>query len=91
MDCFRLQVPYGIYNLTNPGSVWTSDVTELIRAAGISSKEFEFFTDEAQFMQRAARAPRSNCVLDSSKAVAAGLTLTPVIPALQQTLARWQP
>ena len=91
VDCFRLKVPYGIYNLTNPGSVWTSDVTELIRAAGISSKAFEFFTDEAQFMQRAARAPRSNCVLDSSKAVAAGLTLTPIIPALQHTLARWQP
>lgn len=90
VDCFRLNVPYGIYNLTNPGSVWTSEVTDLIRASGVSTKSFAFFENEADFMQRAARAPRSNCVLDSSKATAAGLKLTPIIPALQQTLARWQ-
>lgn len=90
VDCFRLNVPYGIYNLTNPGSVWTSEVTDLIRASGISTKSFAFFENEADFMQRAARAPRSNCVLDSSKATAAGLKLTPIIPALQQTLAHWK-
>ena len=90
VDCFRMGVPYGTYNLTNPGSVWTRDVTELMLASGITAKVFEFFADEAEFMQRAAKAPRSNCVLDSSKAIAAGLKLTPIIPALQQTLARWE-
>jgi len=28
------------YNVTNPGSVWTSEVTELIRASGVTDKEF---------------------------------------------------
>ena len=88
-DCFRLRLPYGIYNVTNPGSVWTSEVTELIRASGVTDKQFRFFDDEVQFMQLAAKTPRSNCVLDSTKAVEAGLKLTPVVKAIEQSLARW--
>lgn len=89
LDSFRLRLPYGLYNVTNPGSVWTSEVTELIRASGVSDKEFRFFDDENQFMRLAAKTPRSNCVLDSSKAIAAGLRLTPVREAIEQSLARW--
>ncbi|MDZ4687680.1 MAG: hypothetical protein SH850_21625 [Planctomycetaceae bacterium] len=89
VDCFRLRLPCGVYNLTNPGSVWTSEVTELIRDSGITDKEFCFFDDEDQFMRLAAKTPRSNCVLDSNKAVAAGLRLTPVHEAIEQSLARW--
>lgn len=89
LDCFRIQAPYGIYNLTNPGSVWTSEVTQLIRECGVANREFEFFASEAEFMQRAARTPRSNCVLDVSKALRAGLKLTPVRDALLSCLQNW--
>ena len=90
LDCLRQRLPFGVYNLTNPGSVWTSEVVELIRAAGLGSKEFRFFASEADFLRIAAKTPRSNCVLDSSKSIAAGLRLTPIRTALEQTLARWQ-
>ncbi len=90
VDCFRGQLPYGIYNLTNPGSMWTSEVVELIRESGIVNKEFEFFPSETQFMQIAAKTPRSNCVLDSTKAIHAGLKLTPIRDSIKAMLQSWE-
>lgn len=87
---FELSIPFGIYNLTNPGSVTTSEVVAMIRDAGICVKNFHFFESEEQFMQLAAETPRSNCVLDSSKAVAAGLHLSPVRDALRASLLDWK-
>ncbi len=89
IDCFEKRVPYGVYNLTNPGSVWTSEVVKLIQGAGVSNKAFEFFSSESEFMQKAAKTPRSNCVMDSRKAIAAGLTLKPIEVALEQSLMTW--
>jgi hypothetical protein len=40
-------------------------------------------------MRVAAITPRSNCVLDASKAVANGLKLTPIQEAIQKTLETW--
>lgn len=91
IDCLRNRLPYGVYNLTNPGSVWTSEVTALMRSLGVTDKQFKFFADEAQFMALAAKTPRSNCVLDSSKALAAGLRLTPVMDAIERCLRAWAP
>ena len=91
LDCFALNLEFGIYNLTNPGSVTTSEVAAMIRESGVSHKQFQFFDSESEFMRLAAKAPRSNCVLDSSKAVAAGLRLTPVHTALQRSLNQWHP
>ena len=90
VDSFRLKIPYGLYNLTNPGSVTTRDVVDLITQSGICRKGFEFFDDEADFMHKAAKTPRSNCVLDSSKAISAGLSFRPVQDALRDCLANWK-
>ena len=89
MDSFRLKIPFGIYNVTNPGSVFTSDVVELIRKYGVHKKAFKFFDSEDEFMKRAAKTPRSNCVLDSSKAIRAGLELSPVSDAIESCLSKW--
>lgn len=89
VDSFRLRIPYGFYNLTNPGSVTTREVVELIKQAGVIEKEFRFFQDEDDFMRKAAKTPRSNCVLDSSKASGAGLKLTPIREAIADCLMRW--
>jgi dTDP-4-dehydrorhamnose reductase len=88
--CFLQKLPYGIYNLTNPGSVWSSEVVELIKRSGVSTKKFRFFSSEAEFMQLAAKTPRSNCVLDSSKAIASGLKLTPVQDSIVSMLKSWK-
>jgi dTDP-4-dehydrorhamnose reductase len=90
VDSFRLKIPFGTYNLTNPGSVTTREVVELIRKSGVSKKAFEFFSDEKDFMRTAAKTPRSNCVLDSSKAIDAGLKLRNVHDALVDSLRNWR-
>lgn len=89
LDCCTKRLPYGLYNLTNPGSVTTSHVVHMIQQAELSDKKFEFFASEADFMSKAAKTPRSNCVLDSSKAIAAGLNLTPIVELLPQVLSQW--
>ena len=91
LDCFEKQLPYGTYNLTNPGSVTTSEVVEMIREAGITDREFRFFASEDEFMKKAASTPRSNCVLDSQKAIDAGLKLTPIRQSIEQALRDWVP
>ncbi|MCC5845313.1 MAG: sugar nucleotide-binding protein [Verrucomicrobia bacterium] len=91
LACFEKQVPYGLYNFTNPGHITTRQVAGMIEAAGLAPHPFSFFTDEAEFMQKAAVTPRSNCVLDSSKLRNAGIHLTPVVDAIRDALDRWIP
>jgi UDP-glucose 4,6-dehydratase len=89
--CFEQKVPYGTYNLTNPGSVTTREVVTLIQRQLRPEREFSFFKDEEEFMQMAAKTPRSNCVLDTTKSVDAGIAMRPVHEALGDALSRWQP
>ncbi len=89
-QCWEKRVPFGIYNVTQPGAVTTREVVELIQASGVCRKEFKFFASEDEFMRQAAIAPRSNCVLDSGKLVRAGIPLTEVHDALRRALREWQ-
>ncbi|CAA6693609.1 MULTISPECIES: sugar nucleotide-binding protein [unclassified Lentimonas] len=87
--CWEKQVPFGTYNVTNPGQVTARQVVSLIQKHGLSDKQFEFFEDETDFMQQAAIAPRSNCVMDSSKLERAGIQMTPVIECLEGCFKNW--
>jgi len=91
VDSLTQGIPFGVYNLTNGGSITTREVVRMMQATIAPNREFNFFTDEAEFMRTAAVAPRSNCVLDNGKAIKAGLRLSPIDEALQQSMARWQP
>jgi hypothetical protein len=50
--CWEKRIPFGIYNVTNPGHVTTREVVGLIRESGVCTKSFEFFTDEAEFFKK---------------------------------------
>ena len=89
-ECWQKRVPFGIYNVTNPGQVTTREVVDLIRASGVSRKDFQFFADEDEFMQLAAKTPRSNCVLDTTKLQSTGIAMTEVHDALEQALHSWR-
>ena len=88
--CWEKRIPFGTYNVTNPGQVTTHEIVELIRKTGVSDKNFVFFKDETDFMSKAAKTPRSNCVLNSSKLTRAGITLTEVHEAVERDLRRWR-
>jgi len=91
LECIDRSIPFGTYNLTNPGAVTTKEVVALIREHRNLNRQFSFFTDELEFMRTAAKTPRSNCILDSSKAIAAGLPLAPIEEAIVKALSRWVP
>jgi dTDP-4-dehydrorhamnose reductase len=90
LACWEQRVPFGTYNVTNPGHVTTHEVVGLIKKTGVSTKNFEFFKDEAEFMRTAAKTPRSNCVMDSRKLAATGIKLTEVHEAVEQALRSWR-
>jgi len=89
--CWEKHVPFGIYNVPNPGRITTHEVVDLIKKTGVSNKDFVFFKDESDFMQRAAKTPRSNCVMDSSKLASVGIQMTEVPAAVERDLKRWRP
>ena len=62
------EIEPGIYNMTNPASLTTRQVTEWVREEGVTDKQFKFSEDEEQFMSKAAKTTRSNCFLDTTKA-----------------------
>lgn len=66
IDLLEQKVPHGIYNITNKGSVDTKSVIDLIKKHSLSNKDFEFF-DSLESFSEIIKAPRSNCVLDTSK------------------------
>jgi dTDP-4-dehydrorhamnose reductase len=75
--------------VTNPGTVTTSEVVAIIRKVLNLDRDFQFFRDESEFMTIAAKTPRSNCVLDTTKLTDAGISLTPVQEAVEKSLRYW--
>lgn len=88
--CWEKRVPFGTYNVTNPGQITTHEVVDLIKKTGVSDKTFVFFKDEADFMSKAAKTPRSNCVMNSAKLASVGITMTEVHAAVEQALRSWR-
>jgi nucleoside-diphosphate-sugar epimerase len=90
-QCWEKRLPYGIYNVTNPGAVSTREVVELIRKSGLCrDKEFRFFESEDEFMATAAKTPRASAVMDSSKILSHGVPLTEVHQAIETCLKNWK-
>ena len=91
LDLWERRAPYGTYNVTNPGFVTTRHVIELIEKHLKPARKFEFWSDDTEFYKVAAKTPRSNCVMDVSKLLAAGVHIRPVEEALEDSLKKWKP
>jgi dTDP-4-dehydrorhamnose reductase len=89
--CYEHQLPYGTYNITNPGAITTREVAEIATEVLALKRTFSYFSNEAEFMHFAAKTPRSNCVLDSSKILSYGISLTNTRDALYDALRNWIP
>jgi hypothetical protein len=96
-----MNLPPGVYNVTNPGSITAEEVVAMIRqegearlsrgdkaSIGTMLKEFRFFTSDSAFM-KVVKTPRSNCVMDTTKAERYGLPLRPLRQAIQESLQQW--
>lgn len=90
LDLWEKRAPFGIYNVTNPGWITTRQVVELIQKHLKPKRTFEYWADDSEFYSKAARTPRSNCVLDSGKLLDAGVKIRTVTEALEYSLTHWQ-
>jgi dTDP-4-dehydrorhamnose reductase len=91
LDLWERRAPFGIYNVTNPGFVTTRHVVELIEKILKPARKFEFWANDEEFYKVAAKTPRSNCVMDVSKLLAAGVKIRGVEQALEDSLKNWKP
>ena len=91
LDTWQLRAPFGIYNVTNPGFVTTKHVVEQIEKKLKPAKKFEFWASDEEFYKVAAKTPRSNCVMDTSKLISAGVKIRGVEEALEHSLKSWKP
>lgn len=90
LDLWQKRAPFGVYNATNPGFVTTRDVVRRIQEKLHPDRKFEFWENDEEFYREAARTPRSNCLLDSSKLAEAGAAMRPVEEALDNALDNWR-
>ncbi len=91
LDTWDKRVPFGTYNVTNPGAVTTRQVVALIQKILKPARHFEFWESDEEFYQVAAKTPRSNCIMDVSKLLAAGVKIRSVEQALEDSLRHWRP
>jgi len=89
LDLWGSGANFGTYNVTNPGFVTSRQVVEMIQNNLKVRRSFEFWKNDEEFYRLAASAPRSNCVLDTTKLLAAGVKMRPVVEALEESLLRW--
>ena len=91
LDLWENRAAFGIYNVTNPGFATTRQVVALVETYLKPAKRFEFWASDEEFYRVAAKTPRSNCVMDTTKLLAAGVKIRPVLEALEDSLRNWKP
>ena len=91
LDLWDKRAPFGIYNVTNPGFITTRQVIGMIERILKPGRPFEFWENDEEFYKVAAKTPRSNCVMDVSKLLGAGVKIRPVNEALEHSLLNWKP
>lgn len=91
MDTWECRVPFGIYNMTNPGFVTSRQVVAMIEKFLKPGRKFKFWANDEEFYQLAVKTPRSNCVMDVSKLQSTGVKMRPVEEALEDSLRNWRP
>ncbi len=89
LNLWEWGVPFGVYNVTNPGAVSTRQVVAMIQRILKPDRRFEFWKDDEEFYREGAKAPRSNCILDVSKVRATGVRMRTVQEALEESLRKW--
>lgn len=86
----REEIPDGVYNATNPGSILTSEVAEALKKHGICDKAFRYFSDESEFLSAPGRVYRANCILSAEKLASCGIQMSEVHESLEKTLRAWK-
>ena len=86
---FKNQCPFGIYNIVNTDPITTEQVAEKLKKHNLI-ESFDFFENEEEMYKSAAKAPRSNCVLDNSKILQTEFKMRSSEEAIEDSLENWK-
>ena len=89
LDIWLQKIPGGVYNVVNPGYISTCEVVEKIQKLLKPAWRPEFWASDDEFYRFGAVTPRSNCILDTSKILKAGIRIRTTEEALEAALSRW--
>jgi UDP-glucose 4,6-dehydratase len=89
IDSIRLEIPFGIYNITNTGSVSSKNIVEKLVKTIKPNKIAKFLTTE-EFYKTISTMPRSNCILDNNKILSMGILLSDVNESIDKCLNTWE-
>lgn len=90
LDLWEKNCPSGTYNITNPGYVSAREVVSKVQVFLQNNWAPEFWLNDDEFYRFGASAPRSNCILDSSKLLNASVKMRSVDEALEDALRKWK-
>jgi dTDP-4-dehydrorhamnose reductase len=88
LDLWQNELPYGIWNIVNPGALTNRQIAERIQEILKPERELKYFGLDEGYLYM--RAPRSNCILSPAKLLATGIEMRPVGEALTWSLEHWQ-
>jgi dTDP-4-dehydrorhamnose reductase len=89
LELWERRAPFGIYNVSNPGTITTREVAAMIQKRFKSPRQFEFRNGGSAPPGNRMRPP--DCVLEVSKLLQTGIVLRNVKEALEKSLENWQP
>jgi UDP-glucose 4,6-dehydratase len=89
IETMTKKVPYGIYNVTNTGHITTEQLVAKLKNTIAKDQKFELINEDELYANYA-KTPRSNCLLDNSKLLNAGIKMRTVDQALDSCLANWK-
>jgi dTDP-4-dehydrorhamnose reductase len=90
LDLWERRARPGIYNVTNPGAVTTCYIVEQVERVLKRSRRFEPWRGDLESSSQTTESRQSDCILDVSKLIKAGIKIRPVEEALEEALKQWQ-
>lgn len=81
-NLFSQNHEYGTYNICNPNPIWTKDIISLIQKYIDTNKYFKYFNNLDEFFTKNT-APRSNCIMNTTKLKNIGLELSDSFKAME--------
>ena len=92
--CFELwerRASFGIYNVVNPMPIRTREITQMIQRLLKPARRLQLLVYDDALSGINERFPHSDCVLDNSKLLGAGIKMRSAQHALEHSLQRWIP
>lgn len=89
IEMIQKEVPYGIYNIVNSGSITTEGLIKKLNNTIAKNKKFNIISDE-EFYSSCVIAPRSNCILNNDKILKCGIKIDHINDSIDKCLKNWQ-